>query len=312
MDFGYVYLDIMHVYPEDAGTYTCRAVNALGEGVNSADLTVKSKETVIKETMHSAAVEQIAHLEQSAQLSHSTAEEGFQSQAPVFTSSMRDMQITEGTPAHFEAKLVPIGDPRLRVDWLKNGKPIQASNRMSTLHDFGFVALDLKYTRPDDAGTYTCRAINDLGEANITANLKVISGKEGVYGETMHGEALHKIAHLEKKGVSGMVGADEETVLSAPAFIVALQGKNSLIEGQNLHLECRIEPYPDPTLKVEWYLNDKPLPFGNRWRTSYDFGFAALDIIGAYAEDSGRYTLKATNVLGTAESHLDVKIARKF
>ena len=79
----------------------------------------------------------------------------------------------EGSPAHFEAKLVPIGDSKLRVNWLKNGKPIQCSNRMSTLNDFGFVALDLKYTRTDDSGAYTCNAINELGEANITANLKV-------------------------------------------------------------------------------------------------------------------------------------------
>lgn len=71
-------------------------------------------------------------------------------------------------------------------------------------------------------------------------------------------------------------------------------------------------PFPDSTLNVEWFRNDKPLPFGNRWRTSYDFGFAALDIIGAYAEDSGRYTLRAKNVLGSAESHLDVKISRKL
>jgi titin len=60
---------------------------------------------------------------------------------------------------------------------------------------------------------------------------------------------------------------------------------------------CRIEPYPDSSLNVEWFRNDKPLPFGNRWRTSYDFGFAALDIIGSYAEDSGRYTLRAKNIL---------------
>ena len=85
---------------------------------------------------------------------------------------MRDSQVTEGSAAHFEAKLVPVGDPRLRVEWLKDGRPIQASNRMSTLHDFGFVALDLKYTRPDDTGVYTCRAVNQLGEAVINANLQ--------------------------------------------------------------------------------------------------------------------------------------------
>ena len=245
---------------------------------------------------------------------------------------MRDITLQEGTAAHFEAKIIPIGDPKLKVDWLKNGKPIQASNRLSYLHDFGFVALDLKYTRMDDSGTYTCRAINELGEANITANLKgdekknthliithllifvcpiVISAKEGVQSETHHGEALHKIAHLEKKTRGGIASMEDELVQAPPNFVVNLQGKTTLVEGQNLHVECRIEPYPDPTLNVEWYLNDKPLPFGNRWRTSYDFGFAALDIIGAYAEDSGRYTLKAKNALGTAESHIEIKIARK-
>jgi titin len=44
---------------------------------------------------------------------------------------------------------------------------------MSTLHDFGFVAFDLKYTRPDDTGTYSCKAINTIGEAIISANLQV-------------------------------------------------------------------------------------------------------------------------------------------
>ena len=177
------------------------------------------------------------------------------------------------------------------------------------MHDFGFVALDLKYTRPDDTGNYTCRAINELGEANISANLKVLSAKEGIQAESLHGEALGKIANLEKKTRGGIATMEDVEVASAPNFVVALQGKNNLIEGQNLHVECRIDPYPDATLNVEWYLNDKPLPFGNRWRTSYDFGFAALDIIGAYAEDSGRYSLKATNALGQAESHIEIKIA---
>ena len=54
----------MHVYPEDAGTYTLKATNNLGQAVNSADLNVKSKETIVKDTLHSAAMKQISHLEQ--------------------------------------------------------------------------------------------------------------------------------------------------------------------------------------------------------------------------------------------------------
>lgn len=37
-NFGYVALDIMYAYPEDSGTYTCKANNALGEAVTSATL----------------------------------------------------------------------------------------------------------------------------------------------------------------------------------------------------------------------------------------------------------------------------------
>ena len=69
IDFGFVYMDIMHVYPEDAGSYTLKATNALGQAVNSADLHVKSNEVIVKETMHAAAVEQISHMEQQSQIS---------------------------------------------------------------------------------------------------------------------------------------------------------------------------------------------------------------------------------------------------
>lgn len=41
------------------------------------------------------------------------------------------------------------------------------------MHDFGYVALNLKYVYPEDSGTYTCRAINDLGEAVTSATLNV-------------------------------------------------------------------------------------------------------------------------------------------
>jgi titin len=54
-----VSLDILHVYAEDAGTYTCRATNVLGQAVNSADLIVRAKETIVKDTIHQAAVEQV-------------------------------------------------------------------------------------------------------------------------------------------------------------------------------------------------------------------------------------------------------------
>lgn len=47
------------------------------------------------------------------------------------------------------------------------------ANRISTMHDFGYVALSMKYVNPEDSGTYTCRAINELGQAVTSATLIV-------------------------------------------------------------------------------------------------------------------------------------------
>ena len=47
------------------------------------------------------------------------------------------------------------------------------ANRISTMHDFGYVALNMKYANPEDSGTYTCRAINELGQAVTSASMIV-------------------------------------------------------------------------------------------------------------------------------------------
>ena len=61
----------------------------------------------------------------------------------------------------------------MRVEWLFNGKSIPQGHRFRTTYDFGFVALDILYAYPEDSGTYTCRAINALGETSSTSNLTV-------------------------------------------------------------------------------------------------------------------------------------------
>lgn len=62
---------------------------------------------------------------------------------------------------------------------------------------------------------------------------------------------------------------------------------------------------------MEWFHNGKALQTGHRFRTVYDFGFAALDILSVYPEDSGEYTIKATNKLGTCTSSLNINISSR-
>ena len=170
-DFGYVALDIMYSYAEDSGTYTCVAKNAIGQAITECTLTCHSKDSILLDTMNEDAMSSIKRLE--SRTNRKSIIEETTSQAPVFTQPMKDKHLAENAPLHFEARLIPVGDPDLRVEWFKNGVPLQNANRISTMHDFGYVALDMKYVNPEDAGTYTCRATNRLGQAVSSATLFV-------------------------------------------------------------------------------------------------------------------------------------------
>ena len=45
--------------------------------------------------------------------------------------------------------------------------------RLRSTFDFGLVTLDIMSLRGDDSGIYTCRAVNQMGEAVSTCTLKV-------------------------------------------------------------------------------------------------------------------------------------------
>ena len=94
----------------------------------------------------------------------------------IYFNIVLDFRLEEGAPAHFETTLTPVNDATMRVEWLFNGKSIPQGHRFRTTYDFGFVALDILYAYPEDSGTYTCRAINALGETSSTSNL-VVQGK---------------------------------------------------------------------------------------------------------------------------------------
>ena len=65
---------------------------------------------------------------------------------------------------------------------------------------------------------------------------------------------------------------------------------------------------------MEWFHNGKALTTGHRFRTVYDFGFAALDILSVYPEDSGEYTCRAVNKIGSDETvvHLSCNNSRQI
>lgn len=52
--------------------------------------------------------------------------------------------------------------------------------------------------------------------------------------------------------------SEDDKIYPPPQFIIPLQNVVQ-VEGGRVHFEARIEPVGDPTMRVDWYLNGKPL-----------------------------------------------------
>jgi hypothetical protein len=74
--------------------------------------------------------------------------------------------------AHLEARLEPVSDNQMRVEWFHNDHPVHSS-RIKTIHDFGFVILELYPVEPQDNGRWICRATNNEGTAETQTIISV-------------------------------------------------------------------------------------------------------------------------------------------
>lgn len=231
--------------------------------------------------------------------------------APVFTVPLANIDsLREGESAHFEARLIPTDDPKLKVEWFWNNKPLKTGSRFRTFHDFGFVILEISPVYPEDSGEYSCRAFNEYGEAVTTSTMKV-QGKRSIIFESqlpkgMEG-TIDKIAELEGLGASPSQMPQEDDSGKPPEFITT-PSDLALSENALAHFECRLVPVNDPSMRVEWFHNGKALSAGSRVKTINDFGFVILEIAGCYQRESGLYTCKATNRHGEATVNCKLQV----
>jgi titin len=174
-------------------------------------------------------------------------------QPPKFTTPFEDVVLTEGQSAHFEARLIPIDDPDLKVTWWKDGVQLRTGHKFRTFHDFGIVILDVLWCYEEDTGVYECRAENKLGKDVTLAKLKCTSKPSLIFDpqipKSMMG-GLDKIPYLEDK--SKPQRSEQARKGQAPVFTVPLENIQ-LREGENAHFETKLIPTDDPKLKVQYF-----------------------------------------------------------
>jgi titin len=122
-DFGYVALDVGQLIASDAGEYVCIAKNTLGECRSSIRLDISSRGSLDTSSQRPESQDKIRELETRGHKARSDEVQTFQK--PVFTTALQNVEMGESGSAHLAARLIPVGDPSLRVEWMKDGKVLE-------------------------------------------------------------------------------------------------------------------------------------------------------------------------------------------
>lgn len=196
----------------DAAWYQCTAQNAAGSTATRARLFVDRQETPVfepkgmrfpkptkviqPEPEPEPEVIYLRHVERARPAAKPRQEDERVYEAPVFILPLKDLSLTEGQRAYFEAKVNPAADPNMRVEWFIDGKPLAASSRATVTYRFGYISLLLIGVIREDSGVYTCRVSNEAGYADSSAQV-LVGPRASIESSSQHPESLEQIQMLE-------------------------------------------------------------------------------------------------------------------
>ncbi|XP_072817331.1 titin isoform X5 [Vicugna pacos] len=232
-------------------------------------------------------------------------------QKPFFKKKLTSLRLRRFGPAHFECRLTPIGDPTMVVEWLHDGKPLEAANRLRMINEFGYCSLDYGVAYSRDSGVITCRATNKYGTDHTSATL-IVKDEKSLVEESQLPEGrkgLQKIEELERMAHEGaLTGVTTDQKEKQKPDIVLFPEPVRVLEGETARFRCRVTGYPQP--KVNWYLNGQLIRKSKRFRVRYD-GIHYLDIVDCKSYDTGEVKVTAENPEGVTEHKVKLEIQQK-
>lgn len=84
-------------------------------------------------------------------------------------------------------------------------------------------------------------------------------GRASIDQKSQYPDSLQYISQLEDYSKYQRTESVEEISPVKPQFIRALRDLGQLQEGRNAHFEAQLSPVSDPTMRVDWFKDGKPI-----------------------------------------------------
>lgn len=318
-DFGLVSLDIQCVQMSDAGVITCTATNKSGKATTSGTLKVNPAGNIISSTQHPAGQSGLDNINKMDSLAFNLPDDDNEaikaaSEKPLFTTQLPEKTTVLSGLLHLECNVEPKHDPKLAINWFHNGLPLSSATRIKANLDFGLVTLDIQDMNERDSGVYTCKAVNEAGEAvvfttvscdddaNIDLETKHPKGKQGLQAISDFESKLQDNIPMDE-GDSGKTG-------EAPAFTQGFTDA-AVTEGDKAYFEAKLEPKNDSDMTLSWEFNGKPLLESSRYKKVFSFGMVILEIGNVSSTDAGTYVCTASNKFGSAKASVTLNFVEE-
>ncbi|KAF4086994.1 hypothetical protein AMELA_G00090510, partial [Ameiurus melas] len=213
-------------------------------------------------------------------------------EAPTFTLPPRNARVSQGGTARLEGKVR--GSPEPQVCWFRNGKAVIAGGRYSMEQSVrGTFSLVVEGVQEDDAGRYTCEAVNDAGTRQITIDIIVEDNavkKYSLPSASKPGGRLGLPAVENRPSIWG----------ESPPKFVTKPSRLYLKIGQTGKFSVKITGRPQP--QIQWFKGDDELQSSDHYSMFERSGLHFLEIRFAHAEDAGMYTCLLANSAGKASA----------
>ncbi|KAK3083319.1 hypothetical protein FSP39_019350 [Pinctada imbricata] len=258
---------------KDSGNYTCHIKNTLGEASCTAGLTVLDDK-----------VKGVPML-------------------PKFLKRIGDVTAHGGDEIIYE--VVVVGEPRPKVSWLYNHKPISETHRRFRMsHDGDIYRLHMSELCTTDEGKVTCKAVNSEGEVYCSSNLTVkrpvqeVSDKPATSIYNITQTTCILLHSFKQKDFDAKYGCP-------PTFMKRIDDMYSP-EGKAAKFECKVMGIPEPV--VTWVKDGKPLAPGSKYWINRDGGHCSLTVRDVSLSDVGIYTCSVANAAGEVSCVANLKI----